>query len=172
MPNSEQSIGAQTARQSALSKELIGILAVGATLLVGQVSAFSSLRADIADVRGELAGLRDETRADIGSLRDETRTGIGSLRDEMTADFGSLRDEMAADFGSLRDETRTEFGDLRTEISGLRQDTNAEMGSVHEEMAGLRERMARVETHLVIIREDVAYLSGRRDSPAQPQTDP
>ena len=194
MPNSEQSIGAQTARQSALSKELIGILAVGATLLVGQVSAFSSLRADIADVRGELAGLRDETRADIGSLRDEMyagidglrdeiRIGIGSLRDEMTADFGSLRDEtrtgigslrdeMAADFGSLRDEMRTEFGDLRTEISGLRQDTNAEMGSVHEEMAGLRERMARVETHLVIIREDVAYLSGRRDSPAQPQTDP
>lgn len=150
MPNSEQSIGAQTARQSALSKELIGILAVGATLLVGQVSAFSSLRADIADVRGELAGLRDETRADIGSLRDETH----------------------ADIGNLRDETRTEFGDLRTEISGLRQDTNAEMGSVHEEMAGLRERMARVETHLVIIREDVAYLSGRRDSPAQPQTDP
>ena len=119
MPGAKHSIGRQAEGPSALSKELLGILAVGATLLVGQVSAFSLLRADIADVRGE----------------------IGDLRGEMHA-----------------------------EIDGLRERIDFEVGGLREDVADLRERMARLETHVTIIREDVAFLSGRRESPSQPET--
>ena len=182
MQEPKHSTGPQTASKSALSKELIGILAVGATLMVGQISAYAMIQSEFTDVRTEIAGLRDEmhteiggVRAEIGTLRDEMRAEIGGLRDEVHAEIGGVR----AEIGSLRDEMHAEIGGVRAEIGSLRDEMHAEIGSVRAEIGGLREdvvdlreRMARVETHVAIMREDIAYLVGRRESPSQAETQP
>ena len=182
MQKAKRSTGPQTASKPALSKELIGILAVGATLMIGQISAYAMIQAEFTDVRTEIAGLRDEmhteiggVRAEIGSLRDEmhaeiggVRAEIGSLRDEMHAEIGGVR----AEIGSLRDEMHAEIGSVRAEIGGLRDEMRTEIGGLREDVVDLRERMARVETHVAIMREDIAYLVGRRESPSQAETQP
>ena len=114
--------------------------------MVGQISAYAMIQSEFTDVRMEIAGLRDEMHTEIGGVRAE----IGSLRDEMHAEIGGVR----AETGGLRDEIRTEIGGLR------------------EDFVDLRERMARVETHVAIMREDIAYLVGRRESPSQAETQP
>ena len=62
MENADLSVGPQTDRQSALSKELIAILAVGVVLLVAQISTYTMLRADIADLRDDVVSVWEEFR--------------------------------------------------------------------------------------------------------------
>ena len=74
-------------------------------------------KADVQDVRTDVAELRGEMSAGFGTLRAEMSAGLGSLRAEMLAGMGSLRAEMLAGMGSLRADMTAGFGALRAEMS-------------------------------------------------------
>ena len=74
-------------------------------------------KADVQDVRTDVAELRGEMSAGFGTLRAEMSAGLGSLRTEMSAGLGSLRAEMLAGMGSLRADMTAGFGALRAEMS-------------------------------------------------------
>ena len=75
-------------------------------------------------LRAELADLRGDLRAEFGDLRAE----FGDLR----AEFGDLR----AQFGDLRGGLRAEIGDLRVEMhAGFRRQTMAMMTIVVSAMS-------------------------------------
>ena len=52
------------------------------------------LRAETADLRTEMAGLRTELRTEIADLRTETREEFGKVRAEISALAAELRKEM------------------------------------------------------------------------------
>ena len=54
-------------------------------------------KADIADVRTELAEVKAELKADINELRAELKADINELRAELKADANELRAELKAD---------------------------------------------------------------------------
>ena len=76
-----------------LSQELIGILAVGATLIGLQVAVFvgmermeTRMRQDIGAVRDEMGVLREDIRHDINALRidiQDIREDVRQLRDKL-----------------------------------------------------------------------------------------
>ncbi len=76
-----------------MTPELIGILAVGATLI------------------GLLIAFRRDTRADIQALRADFRTDLAEVR----ADNQRLRKELRADFAQVRGD----LGDLRKDVQAL-----------------------------------------------------
>ena len=88
-----------------LSQELIGILAVGVTLMGMLVAVFvrmgrmeTRLRQDIGVLREDMGGLRDEMRDDIRTVRDE----ISVLREDVRHDIDGLR----ADLQDIREDVR------------------------------------------------------------------
>jgi len=52
-------------------------------------------KADVLDVKRDVADLRAEMAAGLGSVRSEMAAGLGSVRAEMAAQYGSLRADMA-----------------------------------------------------------------------------
>ena len=72
-----------------MSPELIGILSVGAALLVGMggivslnIALYRGLR---ADMRSDMAALRSEIRTDIVVLREDVKTDIAAVREDVKA---------------------------------------------------------------------------------------
>ncbi len=99
-----------------MTPELIGILAVGATVI------------------GLLLTFKRDARADNQALRAEFRADNQRLRAELHAGMESLRTEFRADMQSFREEVRADFAQVRGELADLRKDVQA-----------LTERMSRVE---------------------------
>ena len=102
-----------------LSQELIGILAVGVTLMGMLVAVFvgmgrmeTRLRQDIGAVRGELHDQISTVRGEMGVFRDEMRDEIRAVRDEM----GILREDVRHDIGALR----ADIQDIREDVRQLR----------------------------------------------------
>ena len=73
-----------------------------------------STKADIAEVKAEIAELRAETKADIAELRAETK-----------ADIAELRAETKADIAESRAETKAEIGEVKADIAQLKGDVSA-----------------------------------------------
>lgn len=81
-------------------------------------------KADVLEVKKDVANLRAEMAAEAGSLRSEMAATAGALRAEMAAtagalrsEMGALRAEMAAQWGSLKAEMAAQYGSLRTEMA-------------------------------------------------------
>ena len=72
-----------------MTPELIGILAVGATL-IGLLITFRR------DARADNQRLRAEARADMASFRSEMRTDMQDLRTEVRGDMAALRTDVQA----------------------------------------------------------------------------
>jgi hypothetical protein len=64
------------------------------------VTGFERVHADLQEIRGEVAGLRDGLRGEIkgefASVREEAKGESAGLRAEMRAEFAAVRAEMAA----------------------------------------------------------------------------
>ena len=99
-----------------MTPELIGILAVGVTVI------------------GLLITFRRDARADNQALRAEFRADNQRLREEVHAGTESLRTGFRADLKSFREEVRADFAQVRGDLADLRKDVQA-----------LTERMSRVE---------------------------
>ena len=77
-----------------LSQELIGILAVGATMFGLQIAVYSGLR---SEVRDEIGGLRREVRDEISVLREDIHHDIDGLRidiQDIREDVRQLREKL------------------------------------------------------------------------------
>ena len=82
-----------------MTPELIGILAVGATM-VGRAHAPARRRADNQRLRAEV-------RADNQRLRSEVRVDLDSLRAEVREDNQNLRAEVRGDVSAIRKDVQT-----------------------------------------------------------------
>lgn len=94
--------------------------AVGAAeALSDAISGDLATKADIAELRAEIATLGAELRAEIATLGAELRTEIASVRTE----FASVRTDLSSGLASVRTELRTEIASVRSEIAALRTST-------------------------------------------------
>ena len=90
-----------------LSQELIGILAVGVTLMGMLVGVFVSM-----------GRMETRLRQDIGAVRGELHDQIGTVRGELRDQIGTVRDEMRI----LREDVRHDIDGLRADIQDIRED--------------------------------------------------
>ena len=95
-----------------MTPELIGILAVGATLI------------------GLLISFRRDTRAEIQALRAEFRAEIQNLRAESRAENHALRAEIQAGDQRLRQDLHAEMSNLRTDVQALAERTARLEGAI------------------------------------------
>ena len=95
-----------------MTPELIGILAVGATLI------------------GLLISFRRDTRADNQALRAEFRAEIQNLRVESRAENHALRVEIQAGDQRLRQDLHAEMSNLRTDVQALAERTARLEGAI------------------------------------------
>jgi uncharacterized protein involved in exopolysaccharide biosynthesis len=101
--------------------------AIGAAeALSDAITGDLATKADIAEVRGEIAALR----AEMGALGTQLHSEIATLRADLTGLGSELRGEMATlaaelrtEIASVRTEFRTEIASVRTEIAALRTST-------------------------------------------------
>lgn len=100
------------------------------------------VEADMAEVKGDIRGLRADMRADIGALRAELREDIGALRTEMREEMGLLRTEVRNEVGTLRDI----IGALRDEVRAGFSSNRQEFASVNEKVSYLRGRIEQIPT--------------------------
>ena len=97
-----------------MTPELIGILAVGATVV------------------GLLLTFRRDARADSQALRAEVRADNQRLRAEVSADMESFRAEVRADFAQVRGD----LADLRKDVQALTERTSCVEGVIEGLFAG------------------------------------
>ena len=121
-----------------MSPELIGILSVGAALLVGMggmaslnVALYRGLR---ADMRSDMGSLRSEFKAESAVLREDVKTEIAAVRQDVKSDIAALREDVMADSAALRE-------DVKADIAAVRQDVK----SVETRVVALEVRVAAVE---------------------------
>ena len=79
-----------------MTPELIGILAVGATVIGVGATMIGLLRALWRDARADTQALRLEVRGDLASFRTEMRADMQDLRTEVRGDVASLRKDVQA----------------------------------------------------------------------------
>lgn len=97
--------------------------------------------AQIAGVRGEIAGLRSEVGDGFASVRGEMREEFAAVRGEMREGFGAVRGEISG----LRGETRDDLGGVRGEVADTRRELGARMDKMTEELVEVKIAVARVE---------------------------
>ena len=68
---------------------------------------------------------------------------------------------------SLRQDMRGQFASIQSQITNLQN----QITGLQNQITDLVDRTARLETHVGILREDVAYLAGRRNEPESPPPD-
>ena len=96
----------------------------------------------LRDMRAEMA-----TKADLAQLRSE----LSGLRSELKSDMTSLRADVASDIATLQAEDKKTRKELGEQIAGLRQAVTAYHSSVVGHgvlISDLEARIHRVEQHL------------------------
>ncbi len=134
----ESGIGRPTQRR--MTTETISILGVGAGLAALMLTGYTSLRADLRALHGELIDTRGEMHEQVQGVRTEMHGLAQGLRTEMRDLAGSLRTEMADLAGNLR----TEMDGIRREVGALRED----VGQLKADTARLQEVTSRLADEL------------------------
>ena len=127
-----------------MSPELIGILSVGAAMLVGlggvvsvNVALYRGLRTDMTAMRSELQAeidsARTELKADIAASHSELKAEIDSARSELRTEIAATRSDLKADIDASREDTKA----LETRMAGLNQGQARLTGAVEGLFAGL-----------------------------------
>ena len=80
-------------------------------------------KADIANLRTEIAEVRTELKEDMANLRSELKEDMANLRAELKEDMANLRAELKGDNANLRQEFTASFaflnGKIDTEVARL-----------------------------------------------------
>ena len=110
-PAKEWLAGVSAATIIASAATIIAALtgAIVVVMLFTMQQAFNDLRADIAELRAEIADVRTELKADIAALRTELKADIADVRTEIA---------------DVRTELKADIADVRTEVADLREDLN------------------------------------------------
>ena len=110
-----------TGRRNGVSNELVGILAMGVAMIGVSLASWTTLHAEIGELRGDM----------------------GQLRSDMRADMDQLRSDMRADMDQLRSDVGDDVQELRSDIGAL----GVSVGKLDERMRAVETRLAVVETH-------------------------
>ena len=88
-------------------------------------------------------------------------TQINGLQVQITANQTSLQAQITANQTSLQ-----------AQITANQTSTENRLTGIESQNTELVDRVSRLETHVEVLREDVAYLAGRRSEPATPDDKP
>ena len=137
-----------------MSPELIGILSVGAALLVGMggmaslnVALYRGLR---ADMRSDMGSLRSEFKAESAVLREDVKTEIAAVRQDVKAD---IRQDVKADIAALRE-------DVMADSAALREDVKADIAAVRQDVKSVETRVVALEVRVAAVEQGQARLTG------------
>ena len=142
-----------------MTTETISILGVGAGLAALMLTGYTSLRADLRALHGELIDTRGEMHEQVQGVRSEMHDLAQSLRTEMRDLAGSLRTEMADLAGSLRIEMADLAGSLRIEMADLAGSLRIEMDGIRREVAALREDVGQLKADTARLQEVTSRLA-------------
>lgn len=123
------------------------------TQLVRHVGAWhAESRQQIAELRVEIGGVRDDLRGKICEVRDELKGEITGVRNELRDEIAEVRHELKGEVFGVRDELKGEIcgarDEVKAEIFGLRDELNGEIGGVKGEIGELRGETRGVSTRL------------------------
>ena len=153
----ESGIGRPTQRR--MTTETISILGVGVGLAALMLTGYTSLRADLRALHGELIDTRGEMHEQVQGVRTEMHDLAQGLRTEMRDLAGSLRTEMADLAGSLRTEMADLAGSLRIEMADLAGSLRTEMDGIRREVAALREDVGQLKADTARLQEVTSRLA-------------
>ena len=136
-----------TGRRNGVSNELVGILAMGVTMIGVSLASWTTLHAEIGDLRGDLRvdmdQLRSDVRADMDRLRMDIGKDMNQLRADIHADMEQLRSDLHGDMEQLRSDVGDDVQELRSDIGAL----GVSVGRLDDRMRAVETRLAVVETH-------------------------
>ena len=117
-------------------------------------------KADIADVRTELAEVKAELKADIAAVQTELKADINELRAELKADIAAVQTELKADANQIRAELKADIAAVQTELKAdanqIRAELKADRAVAQANLAGLEARLYR---HLWIMAASIVGLT-------------
>jgi len=93
-------------------------------------------KADIANVRTEIADLRTELKEDMANLRAELKEDMANLRAELKEDMVNLRAELKEDMANLRAELKGDNANLRQEFTASFAFLNGKIDTEVARLAG------------------------------------
>ena len=123
-------------RRNGVSNELVGILTMGVAMIGVSLASWTTLHAEIGDLRGDLHEDMDQLRSDVRSDMDRLRTDIGEDMDQLRADIHADMEQLRSDLGDDVQELRSDIGALGVSV-----------GKLDERMRAVETRLAVVETH-------------------------
>ena len=83
----------------------------------------AATKADIGDVRREVAGAKAELKEDIADVRGE----VAGLRAELKEDIASVKAEIKEDIADVRREIASHRVELKEDIAGVKTEFKADM---------------------------------------------
>ena len=85
----------------------------------GMKSVHSDLRADIAEVKGEIARVEAGLKVDIADLRGELKVDIADLRGELKDDIVRVEAELKGDIARVEAELKGDIARLKADINQI-----------------------------------------------------
>ena len=99
---------------------------------------FAAVRADIADLRGDMHVVNEVTRRDMHALNEDTRSEMRTLNEETRREMRAFDEETRREMHALNEQTRSEIralnDDVRREMRGLNEETLTQMRVLHEDV--------------------------------------
>ncbi len=115
-----------------MDAQWVGVTLTAATVLVSVVVL---IRSGLAQLRGEIQALAQQTREDIQQTRDDIQTLAKRTRDDIEA---------------LAKRTREDIGQIRGDIQRLATQHREDYGRLSAKVAETAERTARIEGVLIL----------------------
>ena len=138
-------------RRNGVSNELVGILAMGVAMIGVSLASWTTLHAEIGDLRGDMGQLRSDMRVDMDQLRSDLRSDMGRLRTDIGKDMDQLRADIHADMEQLRSDLHGDMEQLRSDVGDDVQELRTDIGALGVSVGKLDERMRAVETRLAVV---------------------
>ncbi len=104
----------------------------------GMKSVHSDLRADIAEVKGEIARVEAGLKVDIADLRGELKVDIADLRGELKGDIARVEAELKGDIARVEAELKGDIARVEAELKGDIARLKADINQIDETVAGNR----------------------------------
>ena len=94
-------------------------------------------KADIAELRSEMAEFRESTTAQIAEFKESTTAQIAEFKESTTAQIAELRSEMVefkegmrGEFAELKESTTAQIAELRSEMAEFKESIMAEISQL------------------------------------------
>ena len=131
-------------RRNGISNEMVAILSMGVAILGVSLASWTTLHAEIADLRLEMRAGDDRLRAELHSDMDR-------LRSDLQGQMARLRSDLQGQMDQLRSDLQGQMDQLRSDLQGQMEQLRADIGAVDQSVRRLDDRMRAVETRLAVV---------------------